>query len=61
MDERVYMEAALELAKEAGNKAIIGVDAHSPKQLLNAEAVERAKGLCREFGLTVVDGDLLEK
>lgn len=51
----------LELAKETGNKAIIGVDAHSPKQLLNAEAVERAKGLCREFGLPVVDGDLLEK
>lgn len=51
----------LELAKETGNKAIIGVDAHSPKQLLNVEAVERAKGLCREFGLPVVDGDLLEK
>lgn len=51
----------LELAKETGNKAIIGIDAHSPKQLLNAETVECAKALCKEYGLQLVDGDLLEK
>lgn len=51
----------LELAQETGNKAIIGMDAHSPKQLLNVETVERAKELCNTYGLQLVDGDLLEK
>ena len=51
----------LELARETGNKAIIGMDAHSPKQLLNVETVECAKKLCKEYGLQLVDGDLLEK
>ena len=50
----------LELAKEVGNKAIIGMDAHSPGQLLNREAVERAKVLCAEYNLPLVDGDLLD-
>lgn len=50
-----------EIAKETGNKAIIGMDAHSPQQLLNTETVERAKALCAEFGLPIVDGDLLSK
>jgi len=49
----------LELARETGNKAIIGVDAHAPEQLLNAEAVVRAKALAEEFGLPLVDKDLL--
>ena len=51
----------LELARETGNKAIIGIDAHSPQQLLNAEAVKRAKKLCKEYRLQLVDGDLLKK
>ena len=51
----------LELAKETGNKAIIGMDAHSPKQLLNTETVERAKMLCAEYKLPLVDGDLLAR
>lgn len=51
----------LELAKETGNKAIIGIDAHSPQQLLNAEAVEKATALCREYELPLIDGDLLKK
>ena len=50
----------LELAKETGNKAIIGMDAHTPEQLLNTKAVEKAKALCAEFGLPIIDGDLLE-
>lgn len=51
----------LELAKETGNKAVVGIDAHSPKQLLNMETVERAKVLCKEYQLQLVDGDLLRK
>lgn len=51
----------LELARETGNKAIIGIDAHSPAQLLNAEGIARGQELCREYGLELVDGDFLEK
>ena len=51
----------LELAKETGNEAIVGIDAHSPKQLLNMETVERAKVLCKDYQLQLVDGDLLRK
>ncbi len=47
-----------EIAGETGNKAVIGMDAHSPQQLLNAETVERAAALCAEHGLFLVDGDL---
>lgn len=51
----------LEIAKEIGNTAIIGIDAHAPKHLLNEEAIKKAKLLCEEFGLPLVDGDLLKK
>ncbi len=51
----------LEIAKEVGNKVIIGMDAHSPQQLLNAETVERAKKLCEAYKLPLIDGDLLQK
>ena len=51
----------LEIAKETGNTAIIGIDAHAPKHLLNEEAIKKAKLLCEEFGLPLVDGDLLKK
>ncbi len=51
----------LELAKETGNTAIIGIDAHAPKQLLNTEGIEKATALCEEYGLLLVDGDLLQK
>lgn len=50
----------LQLAKEAGNSAIIGIDAHAPQQLLNREAIRKAELLCHEFGLPLVDGDLLK-
>jgi len=49
----------LELAKETGNTAIIGVDAHAPEHLLNKEAIEKAVALTGEFGLKLVDGDLI--
>lgn len=51
----------LELARENGNKAIIGVDAHAPEHLLMKEAMEKATALAEEFGLELVDGDLLQK
>ena len=49
----------LQIAKETGNTAIIGIDAHAPEQLLNKEVVRKAELLCKEFALPVVDGDLL--
>lgn len=49
----------LELAKETGNKAILGVDAHAPEQLLNPEAIAQARKLAEEYNLPLVDGDLL--
>ena len=51
----------LELAKETGNTAVIGVDAHAPEHLLNKEAVQKALELTEEFGLKLIDGDLLIK
>ena len=50
----------LELARETGNMAVIGVDAHAPEHLLLTEAVEKAKALTEEFGLPLVDKDLLD-
>lgn len=50
----------LELARETGNAAVIGVDAHAPEHLLLTEAVEKAKALTEEFGLPLVDKDLLD-
>ena len=49
----------LALAQKTGNKAIIGIDAHSPEQLLNSEGIANAVALCKEYGLPLVDGDLL--
>ena len=51
----------LELAKETGNTAILGIDAHAPEQITNREAIQRAASLCEEFGLPLVDRDLLTK
>ena len=51
----------LEIAGETGNKAIFGMDAHAPGQLLNTETVDRARALVKEYGLVLVDGDLLNK
>ena len=49
----------LQIAKETGNAAIIGIDAHAPEQILNKEVVRKAELLCEEFVLPLVDGDLL--
>lgn len=59
-EERRYpSERFLKLAKETGNKAIIGIDAHAPEQLLDRNAIARAKALCEKFGLLLVDGDIV--
>jgi len=49
----------LKLAKETGNRAILGIDAHSPEQLKNLEIRERGKNLAQSFGLELIDTDLL--
>ena len=49
----------LELAKETGNTAIIGIDAHAPQQLLNTAMIEKARMLAQEYELLLLDGDLL--
>ena len=48
-----------EIAKEVGNSAIIGVDAHAPEQFLRSETVEKGKKWAMEYGLQLVDRDLL--
>lgn len=49
----------LEVAKETGNKAIIGVDAHAPKHLLKLDCIKNAEELAAEYNLPIIDGDLL--
>ena len=42
-----------QIAKEVGNRVIIGMDAHEPQQLANKKTVERAKRLCE--GMKMVE------
>ncbi len=49
----------LKIAGEVGNSAIIGIDAHSPKELVNYEAFRMSEELCKEFQLPIVDKDLI--
>jgi len=49
----------LEIAKEIGNSAILGVDAHAPEQFLRNGAREKGKDLVREFGLPLLETDLI--
>lgn len=49
----------LELAKEAGNSVIVGVDAHQPNRLEMTEAIESCYQMAKNAGLeivTVLDG-----
>lgn len=43
------------LAKETGNSAILGIDAHSPEQLLNLSAISKAEKICETYGLELVE------
>ena len=49
-----------EVAGKVGNKVILGVDAHSPEQLLNKEVVCRGKQLAEQFSLRLTEEDLLK-
>ena len=44
------------LAAEMGAKAIIGVDAHTPKAFSNAELFEEAKANLKKLGIETVEG-----
>lgn len=48
-----------EVAKEVGNKVILGVDAHNPERLKERDVVEQGQRLAEKFGLEVVDKDIL--
>lgn len=45
----------LSIAQKAGNSAILGIDAHSPEQILNSSAEKLGISLCQEFGLPLWD------
>lgn len=49
-----------EVAKEVGNKVILGVDAHNPERLKERDVMERGRRLAEKFGLEVIDKDILE-
>lgn len=48
----------LAIASQVGNTAVLGIDAHSPEQLLNAADIRRAELLCEEYGLTCIEPSL---
>ena len=55
-DHRHYpAERFLKIAGDVGNPYILGIDAHTPEQLLNQPAIERAERLCGEYGIQLVD------
>lgn len=55
-DGRHYpSERFLRLAADAGLSAIVGVDAHRPEALLDADSPARAAALCARFGLPLLD------
>ncbi len=55
-DKRHYPNPRfLELAREAGNSVILGIDAHSPEQLLNHTAISEAEKLCEAYGLERIE------
>lgn len=45
----------LSIAQKVGNSAILGIDAHSPEQLLNTSAEKLGISLCQEFGLHLLE------
>lgn len=49
----------LKIAGQVGNSAVIGIDAHSPKEILNYEAFRKGEELCKEFHLPIIDKDFL--
>lgn len=55
-DKRHYPSPRfLKLAKEVGNSAVLGIDAHAPEQLLNRNAISEAEKLCEAYGLELIE------
>ena len=48
-----------EIAKEVGNKIVVGIDAHQPSAILDRETQERALEMIKELGLQLTDKPLL--
>lgn len=44
-----------QLVKEVGNEVIIGVDAHSPSDLIHTQSIEHAKKTLRSLGIVPVE------
>ena len=53
---RIYPHASFwEEAAAAGNRVILGRDAHSPKHLLDSKTEERCLELVHKYGLELVE------
>lgn len=50
-----------ELAAEEGCSVVIGCDAHAPEHLLRTDAEEKALGIAKRYGLTVLETVPLQK
>lgn len=51
-DHRHYPASRFwKLAQEVGNTVVLGIDAHTPEQLLNQSAIAEAKQLCQSLSL----------
>lgn len=46
------------IAGKIGNTAVIGMDAHTPDQLINPNSVAKAKELCEKYGLERIEPTL---
>jgi histidinol-phosphatase (PHP family) len=59
-DHRHYpAERFLKIAAETGNPFILGIDAHTPEQLQNRQALGRAEELCGKHGIQLMDDRIL--
>lgn len=45
----------LEIAREVGNTAVLGIDAHMPEDLLDKASVRAAETLCEKYGLRLIE------
>ena len=55
-DRRHYpAERFWEMAKEVGNTVILGIDAHTPEQLLNKKGIEECEEWAKKYGLEIVE------
>ena len=55
-DQRHYpVDRFWKLAKEVGVKAILGVDAHSPAQLLNREGIKQGEQWAEKYGIKLLE------